>query len=324
MNAYSLKRISLFCRVISLCAVVMALEAIAARFTGFQADKLVLSYGPPDALFLRVMGYGVLSDPNDFAQFLLIGLAFLGVAWRKGNPIRNLTSVLIPGSILIFTIYLTGSRGAIFGLAAIAFTMFSRRKGLKKAAILTGGMFALFIIAGFGRGGDISLHEGSAAGRVMAWGSGISQLRTNPLFGVGFNRFTEYNDLTAHNSFVLCFAENGFFGYFPWIALIVTSVLGLEAMNKIPVVTPDDADFSRCLNAVRAGLYTFLATAWFLSRTYQQTLYIILALAAVLICLRRTQFPEIDLPVVNWAPRAVLVSVFSVVAIYVTIRLRAF
>ncbi|MGD0870442.1 MAG: O-antigen ligase family protein [Bryobacteraceae bacterium] len=324
INAYSVRRISLFCRVISLCALVMALEAIVARYTGIQADKLVWSRIVDGELVQRVNGYGILNDANDFAQFLLIGLAFLGVSWRKGDPIRNFILVLLPGSILIYTIYLTGSRGAIFGLAAIAFVVISRRMSMVQSAVLAGLVVVTLVLGKFGRGADISLHESSAAGRVMAWGSGISQLRSDPLFGVGFGQFIEYSDMTAHNSFVLCFAETGFFGYFFWLALLVTSALGLEGLNKLPVNTPEDADFARCVTAVRAALYTFLATAWFLSRTYHETLYIILALATVLICLRREEFPATDLPLVRWAPLTFVVQVASVLAIYAIIRLRAF
>jgi hypothetical protein len=324
MNAYSVERISLVCRVISVCALVLALEALVAYYTGFQADTLVLTRVSEDGeVIRRVNGYGILNDPNDFAQFLLVGLAFLGAGWRKGNLLLNLAMVLFPASLLIYTIYLTGSRGAIFGLAAIAFAIVSRRLSRIQSAAFAGFVGCVLVLTKFGRGASLSLHESSAAGRVMAWGSGISQLRSNPLFGVGFGKFVEYNDLTAHNSFVLCFAEVGFFGYFFWLALLVITVLGLEALNRAYAKTTGDEEFARCLAVVRAGLYAFLATAWFLSRTYHETLYIILALGAALICLRRRQTPQADLPMVRWVPLTLVVQVASVLVIYAIIRMRA-
>jgi O-antigen ligase len=316
LNAFSVARIKIFCRVISLCAMVMAVEGILAYFAGFQAEKLMIAD--------RVRGYGVLNDPNDFAQFLLIGLAFLGLSWKKYHLLGNFVTVLLPASVLIFAIYLTGSRGAIFGLAALVFVAASTRMGKGKAFLIAGVIFALLVVGKFGGGRDISLHEGSAGGRVVAWGSGISQLKTNPLFGVGFQQFEEYNDLTAHNSFVLCFAELGFFGYFFWLALLVTTATGLEALAKIPVKTPEDADFSKCVTVVRAALYTFLATSWFLSRTYHETLYIILGLAAVLISMRRNEIPSPVMPMVRWVPIAFVGMVTSVLVIYGTIRFRNF
>jgi O-antigen ligase len=318
LNAFSVPRIKTFCRVISLCAMVMAIEAILAYYTGFQAEKLMI--------LDRVRGYGVLNDPNDFAQFLLIGLAFLGLSWKKYSLLGNLVTVVLPASVLIFTIYLTGSRGAIFGLVTLVFVAVSTRKGKGKgkAFLIAGVVFALLVVGKFGGGRDISVHEGSAGGRVMAWGSGISQLRTNPLFGVGFRQFEEYNDLTAHNSFVLCFAELGSFGYFFWLALLFTTATGLEVLAKIPAKTREDADFSKCVTVVRAALYTFLATSWFLSRTYHETLYIILALAAVLISMRRNEIPSPIMPAVRWVPITFVLMVTSVLVIYGTIRLRAF
>jgi O-antigen ligase len=323
LNTFTVTRIKIFCWVLSLCAIVMAGEAIMSYHTGFQEDKLMTGD--------RIRGYGVLSDPNDFAQFLLVGMAFLGASWRKRKRFRNLVTVLVPASVLIYAIFLTASRGAMFGLVAIVYVAVANRMSKGKAFLIAAAMFALLVSAHFGGGREISLHEGSAAGRVIAWGSGLDQLKHHPLFGTGFGEFTNYNDLTAHNSFVLCFAELGFFGYFFWIALLVTSISGLEALTKASLAKPsdktlkeEDADFLRCVMVVRAALYTFLATAWFLSRTYQDTLYIILALAAVLICMRRDQAPAPIMPVGRWVPMTVAAMVISILAVYGSIKLRLF
>jgi putative inorganic carbon (hco3(-)) transporter len=316
INAFSIPRIKIFCRVISLCALVMAILALFAYFTGFQAETLMIDN--------RVRGYGVLNDPNDFSQFLLIGLSFLGLSWRKHKLLTNIALVILPASLLIVTIYLTGSRGAIFGLVAIVFVMTATKVGKGTAIVTAGIFFALLLVGRFGGGRDISLHEGSAVGRVMAWGSGISQLKSDPLFGVGVHQFEEYNDLTAHNSFVLCFAELGVFGYFFWLALLVTTISGVEALAKVPPKTPDDQEYIRCLTVVRVALYTFLATSWFLSRTYHETLYIILALAAVLIAMRKDNVPSPFMPMMRWVPVTFVAMAGSILIIYATIRLKAF
>ena len=60
--------------------------------------------------------------------------------------------------------------------------------------------------------------EASANNRFSYWESGWYMLQTEPLLGVGFGRFVDENGgMTAHNSFVLCFAELGLTGYFFWI-----------------------------------------------------------------------------------------------------------
>jgi putative inorganic carbon (HCO3(-)) transporter len=319
LNAFTLKRIKILCGVISLCSIVMGIEGIMAFHNGFDQEKLMIGD--------RIRGYGVLGDPNDFAQFLLIGMAFLGMWWRKRKKFRNLVLVLVPASVFTYAIYLTSSRGAMFGMVAIVFVVSAKRMNKGLALLMAAGIFAILIAAHFGGGREISLSEGSAAGRVIAWGSGIDQLKHHPLFGTGFGEFTNYNDLTAHNSFVLCFAELGFFGYFFWMALLITTILGLEALAKAPPAKPsnktlDDVDFLRCVTVVRAALYTFLATGWFLSRTYQDTLYIILALAAVLICMRRNQIPSPIIPAGRLVPMTVIYMLMSIIAIYGSIKLR--
>jgi hypothetical protein len=54
--------------------------------------------------------------------------------------------------------------------------------------------------------------------------------KSAPLFGVGFGRFTDFHDITAHNSFVLCLAELGLVGSTIWIALLVTTLMSLNDM----------------------------------------------------------------------------------------------
>ena len=323
INAFSLPRIKNFCRVIIACAVFMSLQAIVAYHTGYLADKLLIERATLGVITdKRVCGYGVLHDPNDFAQFLLVALAFLGLAWKGENFLRDLGLVSLPGAILIYAIYLTASRGAIFGLAAIALVVVWRWIGFGKALAAAGVIVGVLVLAHFGGGRSLSIYEGSAGGRVVAWGSGIADLKSDPLFGVGFGQFTEYNDLTAHNSFVLCFAELGFFGYFFWLALLVTTVLGLETLARAPVNGPEDVEFRRYVTTIRAALYCFLVTSCFLSRTYQETLYILLALGAVLIYMRRPTFPELSIPMLRWVPLTVAIQLTSVAAIYAVIRFR--
>jgi putative inorganic carbon (hco3(-)) transporter len=325
VNSSSLTRIKIICRALTFCGVIMSLQAIVAYFTGFQAHDLVLSQLGDNGLEVsrRVTGEGILHDPNDFAQFLVVGLALLGLSWSR-DPLKNILFVFMPASILLVAIYLTFSRGVIFGLLAIAFVLFSKKAGVVKSLIACSVLFVILMAAHFGGGRNMSLNESSAAGRIVAWGSGISQLKHDPLFGVGFGEFTKYNDLTAHNSFVLCFAELGFFGYFFWIALLVTTIMGLEALARMPRKNEDDEKFLLYVTVIRSALYAFLATAWFLSRTYSETLYILIGMAGGLMYLRHKEVPEADVQMLRWVPITFVTQVASIVLIYLTIRLRSF
>jgi O-antigen ligase len=325
INAFSTGRVRTIYLILLLSAVVMSVQGILAYHTGYQKNKLVaegLSMG--FVVIRRIRAYGFLSDPNDLAQFLLVALASLGIFWRKGLGVANVLPLTIPAGILIYAIYLTHSRGAMIGICVIAVVLISSRFGRMQSAVAAGALFLVMVGFKFGAGREISLSEGSAAGRLMAWGSGISMLKQNPLFGVGYGRFTEFNDLTAHNSFVLCFAELGAFGYFFWLALILTTVIGLERLARWCAITAEDESFTRIVTTTRAALYSFLATSLFLSRTYNVTLYVVLALAAALISQREQRHPELALRPGRWIPLTVAGQFASLVLFYIAIRLRSF
>ena len=315
MNAFSVGRVRLICGLVTICALIMAILGILAYHTGYQETQLVLGDTG------RVRGFGFLSDPNDLAQFLLVGLALLGVFYKRGSP-RNVL-LLPPASVLIYAIYLTSSRGAIFGLATILAVVSYRKGNRLLTLVVVGLLFATLLALHFGGGREMSMSEGSAAGRIMAWGAGISMLKGNPIFGVGFREFTEFNDLTAHNSFVLCFAELGLFGYFFFLALVVVSVVGLQQLSRLQTSKPDDPEFGATLKALRAAFYAFLVTGWFLSRTYSITLYVLFGLVAAMIAMRQAQFPSIEFPMRRWVPLVLVAEVASVVLIYLTVRIRS-
>ncbi len=90
-NAFTLGRVRFCCLVVISCAVVMAAQAIVAYYTDLWHKPLVLESGIPGiSLMRRARGWGVLNDPNDFAQFLMVGLGLVGVFWKSAtsSPIR--------------------------------------------------------------------------------------------------------------------------------------------------------------------------------------------------------------------------------------------
>ena len=136
--------------------------------------------------------------------------------------------------------------------------------------------------------------------RIEAWYAGIQMLKTHPMFGVGYGSFTDFHwERTAHNSFVLCFSELGVFGFFAWIALLVLAFRELgEAVKR----TPTGSLEHRITSALRYSLIGFLTCAWFLSRTYQPELYLLLALcASAAYCARRTCLKGDE--TITWAPQ---------------------
>jgi O-antigen ligase len=311
-------------------ALYLAIGGIFAYHFGYRARELLVVL--PEILALypdlmqRIKGEGVLSDANDLGQFLLMGFCFLGYLWNKGSPIRNFLLVIVPGAILFYGIYLTFSRGAVVGLMAVIFFANLKRVGKVGAGVMGLVAFALMLALKFGGGREMSATEGSATGRIMAWGAGIGLLKSNPLFGVGYQGFGEFNDLTAHNVFVLCFAELGLVGYFFYLAFIITTIIGIEYLVR----TPDRGEYIdpyllKTASVWRLCFYGFLTTSMFLSRTYVLHMYIMVAMAVVLIDMGpKRKVSATGGAVPSWIPLTAALEILSVVGIYGFVKVRAF
>ena len=112
------------------------------------------------------------------------------------------------------------------------------------------------------------------------------------------------------------------FGYFFWLALMVAAILGLQRIVRAKADTVEDQDLRRCATTIQAALYTFLVTSWFLSRTYNITFYVLVALAAAVIGQYRDRHPEMVVTAERWMAVTLVSQAASLIFIYVTIRLR--
>ncbi len=267
--------------------------------------------------YLRICALGFLNDPNDFAQYLLLLLPLLLPMWRQGHLINNLFLCLFPATLLLYGIYLTNSRGALIGLALMLLFLLKDRLGGKRAALLA--PLALAVVFLLNRGGRaISVHEDSAGGRVSAWSDGLGMFEHSPLWGVGFGQFTNYHEITAHNSYVLCMSELGLIGCVAWIGLIAACVLQLQQVQS----SEEEGNAYRWASAFRPSLYTMLATCWFLSRTYSATLYLLLGMSVAVADLYAARQVE-DLPRPRWMRATAVAVPLLTIAVYGTVRMRS-
>ena len=345
MNLTSIRRLQVTCISIVVCVVVLAALGVFSWHTGFMAEELVLRQNATDEeavdplvrgserievpaqddsgrYFLRLRSVGFLNDPNDFAQVMVMVLPLLWWARIPGRRLRNGLLVGVPGLVLAYAIFLTHSRGAYFGVAAMLLLMAHRVLGsLRTMVLVAAAVGALGAISIGGR--DMSAKEESAAQRVDAWYAGWTMLKSNPLFGVGYGNFTDNHYLTAHNSFVLGFSELGLFGYFAWLGLIIVTFKGLNRAARYAPPGQPEQDLAVTL---RASLAAYMACAWFLSRTYQPGLYVVLALGiASWQCARSAIGPEAQQPPIEpipWARTTAIAMVVSVAAVYAFIAMQ--
>src|SRR5262249_5807368 len=137
------------------------------------------------------------------------------------------------------------------------------------ALLVTG---AAAIDYGGGRSLTAPLDE-AASGRVTAWTEGLEMLKSRPLLGVGFGQFSDYHELTAHNSFVLCFAETGTLGYFFWMGLLIVTFVELRSVTRLEGDDSGHHDLRHVAYALELSLCGFVTAAFFLSRTFIPMLY---------------------------------------------------
>jgi O-antigen ligase len=387
VNVTTIRRL----KIVTLAAVascsVVAVEALCGYYAGYRGETFIFRnniYSPQDEVIgqlIRVRGAGFLSDPNDLAQILLIALPLAFIAWRRGRVAANFFVVLVPAMLLLWATYLTHSRGGLIALAAVAL-MAARKKLGTTASMVLAGVFIFGLLAlDFTGGRGISAADG--ADRLEAWASGLEMFKSAPLFGIGFNGFTDLYEITAHNSFVLCLAELGILGSTLWMALLVTTTTNLNriirpqekahakrffglqrlfeasyinfagaldrdfptsggiivlkdtlACGALPSLAITDATGTgRTLElphspsspqhwpiVMRLALVSFMSTAWFLSRSYTATMYLVLGLATTAIALQRSANKSNDRG--RWVISTVILEVLIIVLIYGLVRLR--
>lgn len=327
-NITTMRRLRILMTVfLAVCLFLLGRSMVAYYSGDFESHLLLqqaFGYSPATGeyagMLTRIRALGTLNDPNDFAQVLLTALPFLGLAWRSGRHVRNVLFVLAPASFILWGVYLTHSRGAVVGVGVIVLVMLSQRLGKTRSLIAAVLLVGLLMSPIGGRQSSIS--EADSAGRLIEWGSGIAMLVSSPLFGVGYGGFLQQEDLTAHNSFVLCFSELGLFGYFFWLGLIVYTVTDLNATIRALQQSGADSERLRYAKVLRVSLFAFLATAWFLSRTYTVTLYMILGMVVAFIYMPQEEPEEVASPARSRWKLTVAMELGSLVLVYAFVKLR--
>jgi O-antigen ligase len=247
-------------------------------------------------LFYRLRGLGMINDPNDFGQLIVCVVPLMFLFWRPNKMAWNIPFVILPVCVLVTSVFLTHSRGALLALTAEASVAARRRIGVMPAALLACILFAAAMALHFTGGRDISASAGED--RTGLWGEGLAVFRAHPLFGIGYGELGNYTEshLTAHNSVVLCAAELGLFGLYFWSLFLFPTVRdalvigSAKSVNQGEPLEPEEppfphpvleieqlekAEINRAGNLLLISLVGFFVTAWFLSRAFAITLFLL-------------------------------------------------
>ncbi|MFI4957534.1 MAG: O-antigen ligase family protein [Lysobacterales bacterium] len=325
--------------VFALGAIVLALHGVDQFYNGVGWTGMGLSEDS------RIQYVGIFNDPNDLGLLFVTTLPMVFYLSGRGGFLGRMFW-LAGAALLLYAIYLTNSRGAILAVVAIGAVYLWRKRGLVTAAALSSfGLMGLMMLPS--RIQELDVDESSAFGRVDAWYEGLHMFLSHPLFGVGAGNFTDYNDLTAHNSFVLVLAETGFIGYILWLAFVgysfwmMMTILrhqsepaersasehGLANTDETP--TPDEqartADWQRERSlalTLLLSLCGMFAAAFFLSRSYTVVMYLLAAVVVGHYTGVRRRFPGLPgFSLIDHGWRWVPISVASIVALFIIVAL---
>lgn len=285
-------------------AVLFSVHGIQQKYTGVGWTGEVPILG-------RIRYIGIFNDPNDVGLSLVTALPMALYLMRTSKNTAFKLLLLIAAGLILWGIGLTNSRGTILALGAILGVFSWRRYGVFKT-LMIGALAVPLMFMLSSRLDTISPGEESAHGRVEAWYEGIQMLKENPVFGVGFDLFTDHHFRTAHNSYVLVLAEQGIPGYFLWFSFVgICFVLmyrlqkfrkepeepfaawqslglerpqgggflppeSLEKQQEEETLAPEDQAIARVLFLSLVG---FAVSSFFLSRSYSMQLFLLCGMA---------------------------------------------
>jgi putative inorganic carbon (HCO3(-)) transporter len=229
----------------------------------------------------RLEDYGLAGNSNDLGAIIVQALPFAVIpAMMAGRHFSRRVIALATVPILMTGLWLTQSRGSMMAAMVSVVTYLAiKAKNKKRAVIMISVLgpilFGLYSALNLARNaGDL---EGSSESRQAFVIAGINMGIRNPLMGVGMGNFpkvwegyaigkvVETGVRTAHNTWVLAFAETGFPGLLLLVCLFVSTFRkGLLTQHTHPELL--------------AALTGYAVAMSFLSHTYTFFPYILFAL----------------------------------------------
>jgi putative inorganic carbon (hco3(-)) transporter len=284
------KRVPVTFAVIALCSMVLAVHGIDQKQHGVGWTGAGMIEG-------RIEYVGIFADPNDLGLLFVTALPMTIFLSAGGGFLRRLFW-LGGAALLLYGVYLTNSRGALLAVLAIGGIYVWYRRGMVTAGTLSVvGLIVMKMLSS--RMSELDADEESANGRVDAWYEGLHMFTSHPVFGVGAGNFTDYNYLTAHNSFVLVLAETGIVGFTLWLAFVCYGFMMMVAVLRYkPALVEGDAEQAaewalekRMAMTLFLSLCGMFAAAFFLSRSYTVLIYLEAALVVGFYIGARRRYP---------------------------------
>jgi O-antigen ligase len=278
-------------------------------------------------LVARIRGTGIFQDPNDFGLIVVTGLIFIASFFLRPQAGWPRYLWLGPGAVLLATLALTHSRGALMSLACAFPAVVAYRGGWKSGALSVLCLPLLAVVFSSRMTDFAALNEGTGQDRIQIWSEALTVFRQHPFFGLGAGLFVDEYGVVAHNSYLHCYAELGILGGTAFLACFLAAALGLWSLRS-ELGNPDAPDDvpGELRQLAHLRMFVFAAVAAYaagmltLSRQFVAPTYLILGLAAATTSLHGP-------PAHTWRlgrgflPIALLASVAFLLAAYLTVRI---
>src|SRR5262249_52111884 len=169
----------------------------------------------------RSKATGIFSDPNDLATTIVAGFALTLVRIIQLKGAAKLLPLAACG-IMIWAVFQTTSRSGMLAMMVVILGFFVTFSRYKTLGLVAAGVFAMAAVVIMpSRMSDFDSADESANSRFEFWQNGLSAAFHNPITGIGYDNYKDINGgRAAHNSYVLCFVENGYFAYLCWMGLL--------------------------------------------------------------------------------------------------------
>ena len=219
----------------------------------------------------RVRWRGVLCDPNELALTvgIIIPFAFAFFETKRSffRLVLLIVTVVLVGTCVVFT----QSRGGQVVVASVLGAYFVKKYGWKGAVLGAVACSPLLLLGG--RDDEASAH--SSEERVECMVEALNIWKAHPVLGCGYMQFTEHHFLTAHNAYLLAFAELGPVGFIIWASMLYRSMKIPLAAMKYPFGDDKDGAFIKSWSmTILASFVGILCGIFFLSFTYHYVLWI--------------------------------------------------
>jgi O-antigen ligase len=227
-------------------------------------------------LWQRLCGTGVFNDPNDLCLVLLLCMSI--ALYRLTGPAAGLARLgWLAGLALCFAAFmLTRSRGGFVAFLVWGLVLCHARFGIWKTLVTAGAALPVLFLLFSGRATNFTDRADAGQDRIELWSDALGLFREAPLFGIGWRMFEDRAGLVAHNSFLHCYAELGFFGGTLFIGAFFTALWVLYRLR--PAARSVDPELWRLRPYLLAALTAYTVGLLTLSRPYITPTYLILGL----------------------------------------------